>query len=231
MEDFEIFEADLFDEVGLGHVPIEERLQFVEAFSQLLGMTGLLLAGDKLPDKDQDTLLRLLEEDETERAEALLTARNIDLQEIIVNEAVRIKRPLIESEMQVTSTDELLMAVKAQLPLITLEVYWQRIASSVEDLHEYLESLPLSDDEKLTLAETVVDNATGNVEDYVSGLVSPEVFNQFGELIEAEKNGEGVRLMLQHGVDFVQINIDEAEAQLNDLKERFRSPDSATDRW
>lgn len=105
MTDAEILETDLFEELGLSDVSIEDKMQFIEEFGRLLGATGLIIAGDKLSEKDQDTLVRLLEEEESERVEALLAARNISLEEITIEEAIRIKRAVIESDIEPASPE------------------------------------------------------------------------------------------------------------------------------
>lgn len=223
MRDYEVFEADLFALTGLSAAREEDRVAVAEEFVRLMGMTGIILAGEQLSEKDQGTFGRLLQQEETERATAFLLSRDIDLQEIITRETIRIKRAVIESGRQMESAFDLLLAIKAQLPAMVLAADAGELHSAITEVVEYLETLPISDEQKEQLAENVERGATLRVMEEMSDLVPSDVIDRVNQLMDEDKIGEAFQLMLSHGLDYAQVMAEETRLELHSLKERVSS--------
>ncbi|MFL6257682.1 MAG: hypothetical protein ACJ74T_21975 [Pyrinomonadaceae bacterium] len=223
MKDYEVFEADLFELTGLGGAPEEECIAFVQEFGRLLGVTGIIVASERLSEKDQKTYGRLLEDEEGERAMAFLVSRDIDFEDILMEETVRIKRAIIESGQRMESVFNLLLAIKAQLPATVLEADVAVLNAALTEVREYSETLPLPEEQKVRLANNIGEAAERNVLNYLSDLVPPEVIDRVDQLIDENKMGEAFQLMLSHGFDYVQAMAEEMRSELISIKEQVRS--------
>lgn len=221
MKDYEIFEANIFEYTGLANAPVEEQSAFIQEFGRLLAITGIYQAGEKLSEKDQETLYRLYEGDEPERAQAFLALRDIDLEELLVDEAIRVKRPIIESGKTMSSTNELLIAIKANLLPEVLMLESAVMKSALEEIYQYIDSLSLSESQKMRLAEKVEDKAIKNVEQYIESVLPPEVMEEIEKFMDEDDMGLGLQLMLRHGIDYIQLSLNETHKQLSELKEQF----------
>jgi hypothetical protein len=221
MKDYEVLDADLFEYTGLSDASVEDMAHFIQEFGRLLSITGILRAGEQLSEKDQDTLVRLLTDEEGERAQAFLSLKGIDFEEIMSEEVIRIKRAIIESGKTLRSTDELIVAVKSHLSLDALQLEGASLLTVIQEIQEYIDSLPFSDEQKARLAHSVEEKASQRVEEYIRSVLSSEIISKVDELMDQDREGEALLLMLQHGIDFAQLNTEEAQQQLNALKEQF----------
>jgi hypothetical protein len=224
MKDYEVFEADLFALTGLGEAAEEERVAFVQEFGRLLGVAGIILAGERLSEKDQNTYGRLLEAEETERAMAFLVSRDIDLEEILAEETVRIKRAVIESGRQMESIFDLILAIKAQLPATVLEAAdIVELNSALNEVREYADTLPVSEEQKAWTTNHIEESAERNVMNYIGDLVPSDIIDRVDQLIDEDKMGEAFQLMLSHGFDYAQAMAEEIRSELSSFKEQIRS--------
>jgi hypothetical protein len=214
----DIFEEDIFQEAGLTSVTTEEKVAFVQEFGRLLGITGLGKAGDDLSEKDQDTLMRLMMEGEDEQMEAFLTSRNIDLRTLIEAEAMRIRAAIATSDAKYSSLEELLMAVKAQFPASTHEFELMNVTVD-EALKAEIDALPVDEDSKNKLIDMLLKIAFLEVQTEIEARLDPEVWVQVSELMGGDgTEGEGMILMLQHKIDYVQMYTEQIHRQFENLK-------------
>jgi hypothetical protein len=223
MKDHEVFDADLFELTGLSEAPDEEKIAFVQEFGRLLGTAGIILARDQLSEKDQDIYARLLEREEIERATAFLVSRDIDLEEVIAREAIRIKRAVIELGQQMESALDLLIVVKAQFPTAVLELDIVGMHTAITEVQAYLDTLPLSDEQKARLTENIEKTVTLNVLNLMNDFIPPDVIDLADQLMEEDKWGEAFHLLLSHGFDYVQVSAAETRSELRSLNERISS--------
>jgi predicted oxidoreductase len=223
MRDYEVLEADLFELTGLGGAPEEDRIAFIQEFTRLLGLTGIILTSERLSEKDQDTYGRLLQGEETERAMAFLVSRDIDIDDITTEEAIRIKRAVIESGRQMESVFDLLLAVKAQLPATVLMADVAELNSALNEVQEYAETLPVSEEQKAWTADHIAESAERNVMNYIGDFVPSDDIERVGRLMDEDKMGEALQLMLSHGFDYAHAMTEELRSKLSSFKEEVRS--------
>jgi hypothetical protein len=220
----EIFEEDIFQEVGLSSVSTEERVEFVKEFGRLLGITSILKAGDDLSEKDQDTLVRLFEQQEEDRIQAFLTSRNIDLEAIAEIEGTMIRAAVVTSGVEFSSVDELLMAVKAEFPPNVHAIELTNVASLIHELRAGLDSLQVDKEQTDKLVDMLIENASNTAQMEVEELLPPDILAQVSELMDGDDTaGEGIQLMLKHQVDFVQININEIRREFERLETEIKT--------
>lgn len=223
MTDYEILEANILEHAGLADAPVEEMTYFIQEFTRLVAICGLLRAGENLAEKDQEIFSKLLEQEEAERAEAFLSSRGIDLNELVIEEAIRIKRPIIESGKTLNSIEELIVEVKVQLYPDALAADILNIQTAINEALAYIESLPISDEMKERLAKVIEDLSSQEVEEQLSELLPPNISEEVDRLMDQEKIGEALILMLQHGVDFVELSVEAVHYRLEKLKGDVKS--------
>lgn len=223
MRDYEVLEADLFELTGLNAAPEEDRVAFIQEFTRMLGMTGIILAAEQLSEKDQETYGRLLQDEEAERAMAFLVSRDIDIDDITMEEAIRIKRAVIESGRQMESAFDLLLAVKAQLPTTVLMADVAELNSALDEVKEYAETLPVSEEQKAWTADHIAESAERNVMNYIGDFVPSDDIERVSRLMDEDKMGEALQLMLSHGFDYAQAMTEELRSKLSTFKEEVRS--------
>lgn len=220
--DFEVLQTNLFEHHGLGDLAAEEKEACAAQIDQLLGVAGLFRAAEQLEEKDQDTLGRLMAEQEVERAQAFLAVKGIDLEQVTITEIARVKRALMETNRQFDDIHQFRCAFKKLLPEevngIDIATAQAAAMNQVVQMFEELE-LPPSDE----MYEKVKGLIDGRSELRLHAEVSDELQARTDQLFDDDKSGEAISLLLENDIDLAQIYLEEANTLIEKMKRDYEA--------